>query len=176
MTARWYVVQCHSGSEKKVAQSIREKAETEGLKDSFEEILVPSHEVVEVRRGKKVQTERNFYPGYILVKMSMSDTVWHMVKNISRVSGFLGGSGKPVPMSEKEVVKIMSQVKDGVEKIRPTILFDVGEEVRVSDGPFASFNGIVEEVDLDKARLKVSVSIFGRATPVELDFSQVEKV
>ena len=176
MTARWYVVQAHSGSEKKVAQSIREKAETEGLSDAIEEILVPSQEVTELRRGKKIQMERSFYPGYILVQMVMSDEAWHMIKNITKVTGFLGGTGKPVPMPKKEAEKIISQIHDGVQTVRSTITFLVGEEVKVADGPFASFNGIVEEVDEDKARLKVSVSIFGRATPVELDFNQVEKV
>jgi len=173
--AKWYVVNVYSGFEKKVVQTIREQAEKKGLTDSFEEILVPSEEVLEVRRGAKVNVEKNYFPGYVLVKMDLTDETWHFVKDIPRVSGFLGAKGKPCPISEAEVSRILKQVQDSIEKPRHSVLFEVGEQVRVSDGPFTSFSGLVEEIEVEKGRLKVSVMIFGRPTPVELEFSQVEK-
>ena len=176
MAMRWYVIHVYSGFEKKVASSIREQAEQKGLADKFEEILVPTEEVVEVKRGAKVNSERKFFPGYVLIKMDLDDETWHLVKNTAKVTGFLGGRGRPSPISEAEAARIMRQVQEGVERPKPSITFDVGEQVRVSDGPFTSFNGVVEEVDEEKARIKVAVSIFGRATPVELEYSQVEKV
>jgi transcriptional antiterminator NusG len=178
MAMRWYVVHVYSGFEKKVAQSIREQAETKGLADQFEQVLVPTEEVVEVKRGAKVSSERKFFPGYVLVKMELTDETWHLVKNTPKVTNFLGGGGRgrPVPITETEAQRIIKQVQEGIERPKPSITFEVGEQVRVSDGPFASFNGTVEEVDDARSRLKVAVSIFGRATPVELEFGQVEKL
>src|SRR6185369_1749687 len=172
MNHRWYVIHVYSGFENKVAQSIREQAEKKGMADQIEEVLVPTEEVVEVRRGSKVNAERKFFPGYVLAKMDLTDETWHLIKNTAKVTGFLGAKGRPQAISEAEANRIRRQVQEGIERPRPSITFEVGEQVKVSDGPFASFNGMVEEVDEERARLKVSVSIFGRATPVELDFSQ----
>ena len=175
MAMRWYIIHCYSGFEKKVAQSIREQAAAQGMADHFDEVIVPTEEVVEMRRGQKVASERRFFPGYVLVKMEMTDQTWHLVRNTPKVTGFLGGGGRPVPMSDGEAARVMRQVAEGVERPKPSIIFEIGEMVRVSDGPFTSFNGTVQEVDEDRARLKVAVSIFGRATPVELEYAQVEK-
>jgi transcriptional antiterminator NusG len=176
MASRWYVIHVYSGFEKKVATAIREQAEQKVLAERFEEILVPTEEVVEVKRGAKVSAERKFFPGYVLIKMDLDDQTWHLVKNTAKVTGFLGGRGRPSPISETEAARIMRQVQEGIERPKPSITFEIGEQVRVSDGPFTSFNGVVEEVDEEKSRIKVAVSIFGRATPVELEYSQVEKV
>jgi transcriptional antiterminator NusG len=176
MTARWYIIHVYSGFEKKVMHSIREQAVQQSLTDLFEEILVPMEEVVEVKRGKKVSAERKFFPGYVLVKMDLNDETWHLVRNTAKVTGFLGASGKPSPIPDAEAERILHQMQEGIEHPRPLITFMTGDEVRVVDGPFSSFNGNVEEVDESKGRLKVSVSIFGRATPVELEYSQVEKL
>src|SRR5580765_8636387 len=176
MENRWYVIHVYSGFEKKVAQAIREQAEQKGMAERFEQILVPTEEVIEVKRGAKVSSERKFFPGYVLVKMDLDDATWHLVKNTAKVTGFLGGRGRPSPISEAEASRIMRQVQEGIERPKPSITFEIGEQVRVSDGPFTSFNGVVEEVDEEKSRIKVAVSIFGRATPVELEYSQVEKV
>lgn len=176
MAYSWYIVQAHSGFEKKVANAIKEKAEREGIANLFEDVVVPTEEVVEVKKGRKVNAERKFFPGYVMVKMQMSDKAWHLVKTIPKVSGFLGGKGRPQPISEKEAAAIFKQVEEGLEKPKHVVSFEVGESVRVNEGPFESFIGVVEEVDGEKATLKVSVSIFGRPTPVELEFSQVEKV
>lgn len=175
MAKRWYVIHAYSGYEKKVKSALEERVRLSKYSEFFDEILVPSEEVIELRLGKKVTSERKFYPGYVLVRMELNDDTWHMVNEIPKVTGFLGGGGRPQPLSDKEVSKILQQVVDGMEKPKPKVTFAVGESVRVVDGPFVSFNGQVEEVDEDKTRLKVSVSIFGRATLVELDFVQVEK-
>ncbi|MAI62343.1 MAG: transcription termination/antitermination protein NusG [Micavibrio sp. TMED27] len=175
--AKWYVLHVYSGFETKVAEAIQEKAEKQGLAEKIEEILVPTEEVVEVKRGQRVNAERKFFPGYVLAKVTMDDNVWHLIKDTPKVSGFLGAGGnKPVPITEREAQRIIKQVQEGIDRPRPSVVYDVGEEIKVTDGPFASFNGIVEEVDEEKAKLKVSVSIFGRATPVELEYSQVEKI
>jgi transcriptional antiterminator NusG len=175
MAKRWYVVHVYSGFEKKIAQQIKEQAAQKGLADQIDEVLVPSEEVVELRRGQKVNAERKFFPGYVLVKMELSDEAWHLVKDTPKVTGFLGTKLRPSPISEAEAERIMKQTTEGVERPRPAILFEIGEQVRVADGPFTSFNGTVEEVDEERGRVKVSVSIFGRSTPVELEYSQVEK-
>ena len=176
MAKRWYIVHAYSNFEKKVADAIKEQAAAQGLDDLFEEVLVPTEEVVEIRRGRKVTSERRFFPGYVLVKMDMTDAAYHLIKNTPKVTGFLGTENKPVPITEEEAGRILHQVQEGVERPRPTVSFEVGEQVRVSDGPFASFNGQIEDVDEERARLKVAVSIFGRATPVELEYGQVEKI
>ena len=176
MAQRWYVVHAHTNFEKKVAQSIREGAAQKGLSDNISEIMVPTEDVVEVRRGAKHNIERKIYPGYVLVKMDLTDETWNMIKQVPKVTGFLGGGGKPAPISEKEAMAIMQQVEEGVARPKSSMSFDIGETVRVVDGPFNSFTGTVEDVNTDTQRLKVSVSIFGRATPVDLDFAQVEKV
>ena len=176
MASRWYVIHVYSGFEKKVAQAIREQADQKGLAERFEQILVPTEEVVEVKRGAKVSSERKFFPGYVLVKMDLTDEVYHLIKNTPKVTGFLGTDKKPMPISDAEADRILHQVQEGIERPKPAVSFEVGEQVRVSDGPFASFNGVVEEVDEGRSRVKVAVSIFGRATPVELEFGQVEKL
>ena len=176
MAHRWYVIHVFSSFERKVADSIEEQARQSHLSDEIEKVLVPMEEVVEMRRGEKVNAERKFFPGYVLVNMDMSDESWHLVMNTPKVTGFLGSRGRPTPITEAEANRIIHQVEEGIERPKPSVTFDVGEQVRVSDGPFASFNGLVENVDEDKARLKVSVSIFGRSTPVELEYSQVEKL
>jgi transcriptional antiterminator NusG len=176
MSKRWYVVHVYSGMEKSVHKALLERIDRAALQTQFGRILVPSEEVVEMKGGQKSISERRIFPGYVLVEMDLTDESWHLVKNTPRVTGFLGGSGnRPSPISEKEVEKILSQMEEGVEKPRPKILFEVGEMVRVKEGPFADFNGNVEEVNYEKSKVRVSVTIFGRATPVELDFSQVEK-
>lgn len=176
MAMRWYVIHVYSGFEKKVAQSIEEQVRQAGLEDEVDQVLVPMEEVVELRRGAKVNAERKFFPGYVLMRMDLSDETWHLVKNTPKVTDFLGGKGRPTPIRDAEAERILYQVQEGVERPKPSVTFEVGEEVRVCDGPFNSFNGFVEDVDEDRARLKVSVSIFGRATPVELEYSQVEKL
>lgn len=177
MSKRWYVVHAYSGMEKSVGRALQERIDRSGMKEAFGQILVPTEEVVEMRNGQRRTSERRFFPGYVLIEMEMNDDTWHLVKNTNKVTGFVGGSGnRPAPISEREVEKILSQMAEGVEKPRPKILFEIGETIRVADGPFADFNGHVEEVNYEKSRLRVSVTIFGRATPVELEFGQVEKV
>jgi len=175
MAQRWYVIHAYSGFEKKVAQSIKEQAEAKGLAEHISEVLVPTEEVVQMRRGAKVSAESKLFPGYVLIKMDLNDNTWHLVQSTPKVTNFLGAHGKPLPISDREAENILKQVREGVERPKSSIVFEVGESVRVSDGPFESFNGVVEEVDSERNRLKVSVSIFGRPTPVELEFTQVEK-
>ena len=176
MTMRWYIVHAYSNFERKVADSIKERAAAAGLSDQFEEVLVPMEEVVEMRRGRKVASVRKFFPGYVLVKMELNDHTYHLIKATPKVTGFLGTENKPIPITEEEAGRILLQVQEGVERPKPSVIFEIGEQVRVADGPFASFSGLVEEVDEERARLKVAVSIFGRATPVELEYGQVEKL
>jgi transcriptional antiterminator NusG len=173
---RWYVVQVYSGFEKKIAEQLREQVARKGLSEFVDEVLVPSEDVVELKRGQKVQAERKFFPGYVLVKMEMTDDVWHLIMGTPKVNGFLGSKTKAQPISDAEADRILKQSAEGVERPRPAVLFEIGEQVRVADGPFTSFNGTVEEVDEEKGRVKVSVSIFGRSTPVDLEYGQVEKV
>ena len=175
MNDKWYIVNTYSGYEKRVAESIREQVDKKKLGDLIKSVLVPTQKTIEVRRGRKVQGEKKFFPGYILINMEMNDDTWHLIKKTSKVTDFLGASGKPSAISEDEAGRILNQVKEGIESPQPTIIFEIGETVRVADGPFASFNGVVEDVDSDRSRLKVAVSIFGRATPVELEYTQVEK-
>ncbi len=175
MAAKWYIVHAYSNFEKKVAEAIRAEAALKGLEDKFEEVLVPTEEVVEVRRGRKINAERKYFPGYVLVKMDMTDDAYHLVNGVPKVTGFLGSGKRPLPVPESEVMRIMGQMEEDHERPRPTVTYDVGETVRVTDGHFQSFNGIVEEVDDEKALLKVAINIFGRATPVELEYGQVEK-
>jgi len=175
MAKRWYSVSVLSNFEKKVAESIREQVAQHGLQDVIEEVMVPTEDVTEVRRGRKVQVEKRFMPGYVLVKMEMTDQAYHLIKDTNRVTGFLGPQGKPTPLRDTEVARILNQVEEGVERPRPMITFEIGEQVNVTDGPFEGFAGMVEDVDDENARLKVSVSIFGRATPVELEYAQVAK-
>ena len=175
MAKRWYVVHVYSGFEKKIAEQIKEQAVRKGLEDHFDEVMVPTEDVIELRRGQKVSAERKFFPGYVLVKMELTDDAWHLVKDTPKVTGFLGTKLRPTPISQAEAERMLKQTQEGVERPRPAILFEIGEQVRVADGPFTSFNGTVEEIDEEKGRVKVSVSIFGRSTPVELEYSQVEK-
>jgi len=173
---QWYVIHVYSGFERKVAQSIEEQAKQAGMEERILKVLVPVEEVVEMRRGTKVNAERKFFPGYVLVQMDMTDDTWHLVKNTPKVTGFLGGRGRPTAITEAEAQRIMHQVQEGIDRPKPAIIFEIGEQVRVCDGPFTSFSGLVEDVDEDRARVKVAVSIFGRSTPVELEYSQVEKL
>ena len=171
----WYIVQSYSSFENKVASTIKENIKKNGLEDKIEKVLVPTHDITEVKKGKRVQRKKKYFPGYVLIKMEMSKQIYHMIKNINKVSGFLGSSGSPIPVSETEVNKILGQIEDGVLNAKTGITYSIGEQVKVCDGPFASFSGLVEEVDEEKSRLKVSVSIFGRPTPVDLEYNQVEK-
>ena len=172
---KWYIIHTHSGFESKVVALVKEEIKKKNLIESFDDFLIPTQKTLEIKKGKKIEGEKKFYPGYILIKMVMNDDTWHLVKKISKVSGFLGAANKPVPLRKEEAERILGQIKEGGESVVPTISFEIGETVKVSDGPFASFNGVVEEVDSDRSRLKVAVSIFGRATPVELEYTQVEK-
>lgn len=176
MAKHWYVVHSFSQYEKKVRDSLKDYVARHGMEDYFGDILVPTEEVVEIKDGKRRTTERKFFPGYVLVKMNMTDASWHLVKNTPKVTGFLGGRGRPSPITGAEADRIMRQVQDGVDRPKPSITFDIGEQVRVCDGPFTSFNGVVDDVDEERARVKVAVSIFGRSTPVELEYTQVEKL
>ena len=176
MAKRWYIVQAYSNFERKVAEDIRQKVAQKKLEHLFEDVIVPTEKVVEIRRGRKVDAERKFFPGYVLVKMDMTDEAFHLIKNTPKVTGFLGAENKPMPISESEAMRILHQVQEGVERPKASVSFEIGENVRVADGPFASFSGVVEEIDEARSRVKVAVSIFGRATPVELEFGQVEKV
>jgi len=172
----WYIVQSHSNFENKVAQLIKEEAKKSKISDKIEEIVVPTHDITEVKRGKRVQRKKKYFPGYVLIKSEMDKNIYHMIKNIKRVSGFLGSNGVPVPVSNKEIEKILVQIKDGVTQTKSSMEYSIGEKVQVIDGPFASFTGFVEDIDEDKTRLKVAVSIFGRPTPVDLEYNQVEKI
>ncbi len=176
MAKRWYIVHTYSNFEKKVMQSINEQVAQKHLEELFEQVIVPTEEIVEIRRGRRIKTERRFFPGYVLVKVELTDEAFHLIKNTPKVTGFLGSGLKPVPISDAEANRILNQVAEGVEKPKTTIRFEIGEQVKVADGPFASFNGQVEEVDEERSRLKVAVSIFGRPTPVELEYGQVEKM
>ena len=176
MTKRWYIVHAYSNFEKKVADSIKEQSVAKGLGELFEAVLVPTEEVVEIGRGRKFKSERRFFPGYVLVKMELTDQAYHLIKNTPKVTGFLGSDNKPIPITDAEAARILNQVQEGIERPKTSISFEIGEQVRVADGPFASFNGLVEEVDEQRERLKVAVSIFGRPTPVELEYGQVEKI
>lgn len=173
---RWYILHAYSGFEKKIALAIKEKAVQQNIADKIEEVVVPTEDVMEIRRGKKVAAERKFFPGYVLVKMELTDETWHMVKNIDKVTGFLGGNGRPQPVPQSEVDMLFKRMNDGAGAVKNTVIYEIGESVKINDGPFDSFTGIVEDVDQDREKVKVSVSIFGRATPVELDFGQVTKV
>ena len=173
--SNWFIVQSHSSFENKVAQQIKDEADKANVSDKIEEIIVPTHDVTEVRRGKRVQRKKKYFRGYVLIKCEMTDDIYHMIKALKKVSGFLGSKGTPVPVSDKEIEKILGQIKDGVSQPKSAIEYSVGEKVQVIDGPFASFSGLVEDIDEDKLRLKVSVSIFGRPTPVDLEYNQVEK-
>ena len=176
MNYKWYVIHVYSGSEKRVKEAIEEQMETKNMSSFIEEILVPTEEIFEIRKGAKVKTEKKFFPGYILIKMNMTDESWHFIKSQPKVTNFLGTKGKPSSLSDKEAKRLIEQITERVESPRSNVIFEIGEEVRVSDGPFQSFNGLVEEIDEDKSRLKVTVSIFGRSTPVDLEFTQVEKI
>ncbi|QNT77828.1 transcription termination/antitermination protein NusG [Entomobacter blattae] len=176
MAKHWYVVHVYSGFEKKISQHIKEQAEQKGLADLIDDILVPSEEIIEVRRGQKINTERKFFPGYVLIKMELTDDTWHLVKNTPKITGFLGSKTRPSPITEKEAEQILKQTQEGAKNPRPSMQFEIGEQIKVADGPFTSFNGVVEEIDEEKGRLKVSVSIFGRSTPVDLEYNQVEKL
>lgn len=176
MASSWYIVHTYSNFEKKAAEEIKRQAKIQGLEDLIEDVMVPTEEVIEMRRGQKVNAERKFLPGYILVKADLTNEAYHLIKNVPKVTGFLGQNNKPMPLRQGEVDRILNQVQEGTDRPKPSITFEIGEQVRVADGPFTSFNGVVEEVDEDRSRVKVAVSIFGRATPVELEYTQVEKV